>query len=97
MPAAVHVEPPPAPVEPPPATVEPPPAASAVEPQPPAEEPVTFSFGGAKIEMVDAKSPRPAKPTATKSGGGMNPMLSAILGFVLIAAVLGAAFYFVTR
>ncbi len=94
------VEPAPAPVpvvaEPPPTPVAPP-ASPVVEPPPAAEEPVTFSFGGAKIAMIDAKSPPPAKAATVARSGGMSPMLSAILGFVLIGAVLGLAFYLVTH
>lgn len=91
------VTPPPTPVAPSPVPVASSPTEPAVEPPPPVEEPVTFSFGGAKIEMIDGKSPRAAKATASARKQGMSPMLSAILGFVLIAAVLGAAFYLVTR
>ena len=88
----------PAPKEEPaqPPAAPPPPVEAAVEP-PPADEPVTFSFGGAKIEMIDAKSPRAPKPAASARGRGMSSMVSAIMGFVLIAAVLGAAFYLITR
>jgi len=73
--------------------------------EPQAEEPVTFSFGGMSIAMKDDPS-KPDKPKAAKAGGsssagargrGMSPTQSAILSFVLIAAVLGLAFYFVTH
>jgi hypothetical protein len=96
MPAPVPV-PAAVPEVPPPVPVEPPPPEPAVEPQPPAEEPVTFSFGGAKIEMIDGKSPKAAKPATSARRGGANQMVSAIMGFLLIAAVLGAAFYLITR
>lgn len=74
--------------------------------EPPAEEPVTFSFGGMSIAMKDDPS-KPDKPKKTaKAGGsssagtrgrGMSPTQSAILSFLLIAAVLGLAFYLVTH
>lgn len=76
-------------------------SASAQDPSP--AEPVTFSFGGTKIPMGDnPKMPEPAVRTVpasapTSSSGGMNSTQSAILGFVLSAAVLGLAFYLITR
>jgi hypothetical protein len=58
------------------------------------DEPVTFSFGGAIIEMKDDTKPENA---AQGSGGGMSSAQTAILSFVLFAAVLGLALYFVSR
>jgi hypothetical protein len=58
-------------------------------------EPVTFSFGGAKIAMKDPSKPEVAKPAARRSG--MNPLVTTILSFVLIGGVLLLALYFVTR
>lgn len=66
-------------------------------------EPVTFSFGGAKIAMGDnPKRQEPAVKTVpasapTARSGGMSSTQSAILGFLVSAAVLGLAFYLITR
>ena len=61
---------------------------------PPADEPVTFSFGGGLVEMKDDSKP----DTMQVAGGGrMSSAQTAILSFVLFAAVLGAALYFVSR
>lgn len=61
------------------------------------DEPVTFSFGGTIVTMKDdlAKPDKAAKVSA--SGGKMSSAQSAILSFVLIAVVLGLAFYLITR
>jgi len=75
-----------------------PPTVAPVE-EPKAEEPVTFSFGGTMVAMKDdSKSPeKPAKVGGGAPGRGMSSTQSAILSFVLIAVVLGVAFYFVTK
>jgi len=78
---------------------EPPPAAPAEEPA--QDEPVTFSFGGAKIAMKE-EALKPAKSAAKierapDKRDAISSTQYAILSFVLIAAVLGAAFYFITR
>jgi len=74
--------------------------------EPQLEEPVTFSFGGMSIAMKDdptkpEKAVKSAKAggsgSTTARAGGMSATQSAILSFVLIAAVLGLAFYLVTR
>jgi hypothetical protein len=67
-----------------------------------ADEPVTFSFGGMSIAMKDdpGKPDKTAKASGTSAGarsGRMSSTTSAILSFLLIAAVLGLAFYLVTR
>ena len=78
-----------------PATIAAPPEEPA--PEEPKDEPVTFSFGGAMIEMKDD----PSKPDRLKkpSGGkrGMSSTMTAILSFALIAAVLWLALYLITR
>ncbi len=80
--------------------------ATATTEEPQAEEPVTFSFGGMSIAMKDdptkpERAAKPAKaggsPSTGARGGGMSSVQSAILSFVLIAAVLGLAFYLVTK
>jgi uncharacterized OB-fold protein len=68
-----------------------------------AAEPVTFSFGGAKIPMGDnPKRPGPAVKTVpadapTTRVGRLSSTQSMILGFVVSAALLGLAFYLITR
>jgi hypothetical protein len=69
--------------------------ANAPQQQPEAEKPVTFSFGGATIAMKDDSKPDTAKPARPRKG--MSAAMSGILSFVLIAAVLGAALYLITR
>jgi hypothetical protein len=66
------------------------------------EEPVTFRFGGALIEMKDdAPRPKaaaiPADEIPTPVERHSNPVLAAILGFVIIAVVLGVVFYLITQ
>jgi hypothetical protein len=66
-----------------------------------AEQPVTFSFGGAIIEMKAS----PDLPRATggpvrrsrPANEGLTPAQSAILSFIVIAVLLGLALYFITR
>lgn len=80
-------------------------AASSEGPSP--EQPAAFRFGGRLIEMKDdGTNPEPAPVRASTSGGntlasarsgGMSSMKSGILGFVVSAAVLGLAFYLITR
>lgn len=95
--AAVEV-----PVAKPPAPVAPEVPAPAPGVAPP-EEPVTFSFGGAKIAMGnDPRKPpnvvaAPAGSAQPVRRGRLTPTQSAILGFVVSAAVLGLAFYLVNH
>ena len=70
--------------------------------EPNAAEPVTFSFGGAKLAMGDTPKRTEAALTVPANmppprGGGMSSVQSMIIGFVVSAAVLGLAFYLVTR
>ncbi len=72
------------------AETEAPPPAAPVE-----DEPVTFSFGGAKIAMKEPGKPDKVKPP--KRASGMNSTVSAILSFAVIALVLFLAFYLITK
>lgn len=107
---APRVQPAPAPV-PPPVEAKPPaepeaapvPEAEPPDAEPPEaepkEEPVTFSFGGAVIEMKE--SPEAAKSTGPirrrPPAEGVSPMQSAILSFIVIVVLFGLALYFITR
>lgn len=92
-------------VPPAPAAVAPVAAPPAPEPAPTAaaeEEPVTFSFGGALIEMKDeSKAAKSAKAAAGSASGesksGMSSTTTGILSFVIFAAVLGVALYLFSR
>jgi Double zinc ribbon len=91
-----------APIEPPaPRPVEAAVAAPPREPNP--GEPLTFSFGGAKLAMGDnPKRPESAVTTVLANtpatpAGGMSSAKSMIIGFAVSAAVLGLAFYLITR
>jgi len=74
----------------------------ALEPPSKAEEPVTFSFGGAIIEMKeppDAPKTSGSGPVrrARPANEGLTPTQSAILSFIVFAVLLGLALYFITR
>jgi hypothetical protein len=95
--AAPPLTPPPEPAPAPPA----PPAAAAAPPTPTKPEPITFSFGGAVIEMEPTAAAAPKEPGAIRrrppAPENLSPVQSAILSFLVIAVLLGLALYFITR
>lgn len=74
--------------------VEPPPTASPASNEP---EPVTFSFGGAKIEMKDDPSKPDRLVTPRRKQSKWSSMITTVMSFALIAAVLWIALYLITR